>query len=268
MKIPPHKRNLVSKVPIKISKNVWIEENSRYFKRAILISTERNIGVSGNLNNAISQCQGDWIKVLSGDDKFMPFTIEKYVEYAQNHVEADIIFGKLKFYGSETNLINEVSNFYEHKLYPKIHLNNKEQYKENLKEFFVPAPGIFYKKALWNEIGGFNERYPFCEEDPFMFKVFKSNRKVFFLEEEVYAYHVRSNSLGRSKPTEIIRPIADRIRFFRDFRRKEMIKDGLFFHALDETLRYKILESLCSGKYWQNKLYRILRLFSPLRYIK
>ncbi len=87
------------------------------------------------------------------------------------------------------------------------------------------------------------------------------------LNEEVYQYYVRKDSLGRSKTNEISRHLKDRIRFFRDTRRKEMIKRGLVFQAIDESLTYRIKESACNGNLLECSLLKILRYFSPLRYV-
>lgn len=245
----------------------WLEDNAQHFTNKKLITTDKNTGVAGNLNRGIKVSYGEWIKVLSGDDKFFPHTIERYVEFAFNNPQAEIIFGKLHIYGPDKSLVKECKDYYENVLYPKINLPQREQYIENLKSLFVPGPGLFYKKSLWSLIGGFDERYQFCEEDPFMFKIYKANKKVYFLNQEVYYYQVLNGSLGRENKI-LPRPIADRIRFFRDYRWKEMLKTGLLLYLIDEGLNYKLIETKNIGKSGQYIGYRILQLFSPIKYIK
>lgn len=243
----------------------WLDENKSYFRRVELVTTPKNTGVAGNLNRGIIAAHGEWIKGLSGDDKFLPFTIERYVDFVSNHPESEIIFGKLYIYGPDETLVNKSRNHYENIFYPKIRLNQKQQYRENLKSLFVPGPGLFYKKSLWRLIGGFDERYQFCEEDPFMFKIYKSGRKVYFLEEEVYIYQVHKGSLARNNNT-ISRHIADRIRFFRKQRRTEMLKAGLYLNVFNEGVLYKIMETKMKKKHYLYWFYKFLLILSPLRY--
>lgn len=242
----------------------WIDNNRGYFIRAEIVTSEKNTGVAGNLNRAIDVCHGEWIKTLSGDDKFSPLSIEKYLKFAKDHPQADVIFGKFYFYGPDLDFVEKNKYVYENKYYPKIKLNQNKQFRENLKGLFVPGPGLFYKKNVWIEVGGFDERYQFCEEDPFMFKIYKTNRKVFFLNDEVYEYQVLPNSLGHEVQEKISRHETDRIRFFRDIRRAEMVKRGLIHYAIEESLIYKMREAQCYKKKYNFYLYKILHLFSPL----
>lgn len=246
----------------------WIDNNRGYFIRTEIVTSEKNTGVAGNLNRAIDVCHGEWIKTLSGDDKFSPLSIEKYLKFTIDHPQADVIFGKFYFYGPDLDFVEKNKYVYENKYYPKIKLNQNKQFRENLKGLFVPGPGLFYKKNVWIEVGGFDERYQFCEEDPFMFKIYNSNRKVFFLNDEVYEYQVLPDSLGHEVQEKISRHETDRIRFFRDIRRAEMVRSGLIIYAIEESILYKIREAQSSKKrilfYW----YRFLHWFSPLNVLE
>ena len=246
----------------------WLDENKDRFVRTLLVTTEKNTGVAGNCNRAIRPCKGEWIKMLSGDDKFLPYTIEGYMEYVTDHPEVNICFAKLHFYGNDESYVKEVRQFYEKYFYPKIKAPWRKQYRENLKRLFLPGPGLFYRKSLWEKIDGFDENYPFCEEDPFTFKVLASGERIYFIDKELYSYQIVPNSLCRQGGTVIPRHIKDRIRYFREFRRATMNKEHLYLYSLDEGLVYKYLEAVEQNKIFMRYIYRCLILFSPIRYLK
>lgn len=245
----------------------WLEKNKMYFRRSKLVTSNHNTGVAGNLNRGFTEAIGEWVKTLSGDDKFLPCTIDEYVKFIQSNPSAEIICGKFKIYGDNQELVKFHNIFYEKYDYPKINLDQKKQYRENLKGLFVPGPGLLYKKALWEELNGFDDRYPFCEEDPFMFKLYKSKRKVYFLDKEVYCYQIRSNSLGREKDGKIInRYQTGSIQFYKDERRQEMLRNCLVFHVFEEDIKYKILEASKNKQVFLYYFYKLCHLFSPVRY--
>ncbi len=249
----------------------WLDKNKGRFIRVELVTTDKNTGVAGNCNRAIRACQGEWIKLLSGDDKFLPYTIEKYIQYAEMNPDASIIFGKLKFFGSDEKETEKNKRYYEKFFYPKIRLELPKQYIEDLKGLFVPGPGLFYRKSLWEEIGGFEERYQFCEEDPFMHKVFKAGYRVFFLDEEVYGYQIRSGSLSKNDNVEkkqliIPRHYVERMQYSYDVKLKEMIKSRLYLNAWDIYLKHGLISARCKHSKFMTLIYTLLRLTSPVFY--
>lgn len=247
----------------------WLEKNKDYFVRTELVTTNKNTGVAGNCNRAIRACQGVWLKGLSGDDKFLPYTIERYVEYVTNNPQVSIVFAKLHFWGPDKEYVDKVKKMYENKFYPKIKLNQHKQYIEDLKDLFVPGPGLMYKRSLWIEIGGFDENYQFCEEVPFTHNVLKAGYQIYFLNEELYMYTILAESLGRRDNYRqgLTRPQRDVIRYFFDIRRKEMIKSNLILKAWHKTLTYKNILAKNNNQYIKALYYRILKLTSPIFYI-
>lgn len=254
---------------VEICKN-WLKENESYFKRVKLVTTTKNTGVAGNLNRGIRDARGEWIKTLSGDDKFLPYTIEKYMDYVTKHKNVDIVFAKLHFYSTEEKLAHSSRLFYEKNFYPKIKLNQKQQYKENLKGLFVAGPGLIFSKKLFEKVRGYDENYPFCDEDPFIFKLLKHGYHIKFLDEELYGYQIRSNSLCREKHTKFVltRHLRDRIKFFNEVRKSELCKYRLFFYAFDQAISYNLMVAYSKENKNLIYLYKILSFFSPLFWIR
>lgn len=246
----------------------WLDRNNDRFVRTELISVAKNTGVAANGNRAADKCQGEWIKFLSGDDQFIPETIEKYLCYIAQHPQSSIVFGKLIFYGPNPEYVKRYCEIYENKYYSQIRLGQHEQYIEYLKHCAIPGPGLIYKRNLWEEIGGFDERYPFCEEHPLTCKILKAGYQIYFLEEGVYRYQVREDSLCRKDNggAGLSRSIKDAIRYFFDYRRKDMMQEHLILETWNQTLSYKITIAHDQNQMHKMLFYGILKITSPLFY--
>lgn len=247
----------------------WLEENRGNFVRAELVNTPHNMGVAGNCNNAIKATTGIWLKGLSGDDKFLDYTIEEYVKYVNEHPECRICFAKMHFWGDQSERAERVRTHYENNFYPYIRKDRKSQYKRILRTLFVPGPGLFFQKSLWEEVGGFDERYPFCEEYPFTYNVSVSGNKIFFVDRELYSYQIRNDSLCHENSGQLWnqRVFKDFWQYFKDVRRNEMLKHGYLLSALQESivlynrsLQYKSVSKK------ERMFAKSLFLFSPMFY--
>ena len=46
----------------------WLDANGSRFVYADLVTTDKNTGVSGNINRGVAKSHGEWIKSIAGDD--------------------------------------------------------------------------------------------------------------------------------------------------------------------------------------------------------
>lgn len=250
----------------------WIEENRENFVRTELVSTPHNMGVAGNCNNAIRATTGVWLKGLSGDDKFLDYTIEEYVNYVNEHPECRICFAKLHFWGEDDNLTASAKSQYERYCYPYIQADIQQQKKRILRSMFVPGPGLFYQKSLWKEVGGFDERYPFAEEYPFTYNVLTAGNKIHFLDKELYAYQVRDGSLSKKNNNNggsmiSVKHFQDIYQHFLDVRRSEMLKHGYLLSALHESISlYNRSLSYKAASKKERIFAKVLFMLSPIFY--
>lgn len=245
----------------------WLENNKDYFVRVELVTTDKNTGVAGNCNRSVKACRGEWIRGLSGDDKFLPNTIQGYVDFINSHPEANICFAKLKFFGNDLKMVEHCYAQYNQNLYTKLRASLKEQQKFILNEMFIPGPGIMYKKRLWEEIGGFDEKYPFCEEDPFFNRILLAGNRIYFIDTELYQYNIRSDSLCRDMSVGLIRHTTDRYNYFKDERKYNLLKRGRIFEAWALSLDMRIY--LNRLKHIRQPIrYKIERYLNPYYYYK
>lgn len=246
----------------------WLKENGNKFKRTKLVVAPQNRGVAPNCNQAITEAKGQWLKGLSGDDKLLPNSIQDYVDYVSNHPDCDIVFGKLLFYGYNGELVNKIKKSYETDLYPLIKQDVRKQYRSILKRMFVPGPGLFFKKSLWQEIGGMDIRYPMADEYPFTFQILKRGHRIHFLDKETYGYNVHEDSLCHNE-NNISRTKRQGQLHFYDERWKELLKKGMILELIDQFIDIKISENEIYNRLKIKKfIINNLVYLSPLRYIR
>jgi hypothetical protein len=142
------------------------------------------------------------------------------------------------------------------------------QYREILKTMYVPGPGLFLKMSLWKSVGGFDEKYPFCEEWPFTLRVLKQGHRIYFLDEELYGYHVRRESICHSNSKAFMMMVNDCYSHFKDERLDLLKENKLSLFAYDIDLLYKSQFAILEGEKIKSFMYRyVFRIFSPVAYL-
>lgn len=242
----------------------WLQINSSYFKNTKLVTTPFNTGVAANCNRAVKSSSGKWLKVLAGDDTLPPDSIEEYVKYVSTHPECQIVFAKLNFIGENKELNEKIEQLYL-PLYHEIKAQD-HQFRRYLKKHFIPGTGLFFTRHLYDKIGGYDERFPMCEEYPFNLKFLKIYN-LYFLDKFLYNYRVREESLSNCEIPNY-RHYKDRWKFTKKLKMKEQLKNGLIFNIYEDYLQHKLLDYTYFHKNLsKQKLFNFLLRFNPLRLI-
>ena len=245
----------------------WLEKNQSRFIKTVLITSEKNTGVAPNCNRAIKVSSGEWLKVLAGDDKLLPNAIEDYVDFVKLNYKCNIVFGRMSFFGKDVVLVNSVKKNYENNCYPLIKVQDVDkQFRFILKRMYVPGPGLFFKRKIWDNIGGYDEEYPMAEEYPFTFEVLKQKNLIYFLDKEVYAYHVRANSICHDKQNISSTLRQGQLHFY-NRRWKELLKKGMLLNLFNQYSIIKREENnIKKRKGFKRFFFNYLILLSPLFY--
>ena len=151
--------------------NQWIKKNTERFSRVQFITTNKNTGVTGNVNRAVKECQGEFIKTIGADDVLLPEYVSECVNYFKKNTTEQVLFIKLKLIDEDGNelLDNKIN-------YDFFNLNSKEQFKYIIKHHlpFLPTPSSIYKKEIFEKFGYFDERIPMWEDGPMYFRLIKN----------------------------------------------------------------------------------------------
>lgn len=245
----------------------WLEKNAHFFSNTNLVRAPKNRGVAPNCNQGIHSAKGEWIKILAGDDRLHADGIEEYIKFVTSGSDINICYAKPTFIGENKDLIDREKDYYERGIFPYLRINSsKKQLRLITKRWFVPGPGIFFRKTLWAKVNGFDERYPFCEEYPFTYNIMASGEKIYFIEKELYDYNVRADSLCKTNNQQGKRNQADWYRYFLDTRSKKMLQNGYILSFIDEYLVLRRRYHINNNKHnYQLIIDTIFLYLSPLQ---
>lgn len=171
------------------SKDESIDNLIHKYKGIILIKNDKNIGFGAANNQGLKIAKGKYVLFLNNDTIFLENTIKKVFDFAES-IEKPIIIG-CKLLNSDKSLQNSVydfptlwhvftSNFFlyvifpKSKLFSKYHLMNRKI--DEITEVDV-VTGAFLFGAIdkIKEIGGFDERFFFYNEETDLCYRFKEN---------------------------------------------------------------------------------------------
>jgi glycosyltransferase involved in cell wall biosynthesis len=119
----------------------------------IKVISQANQGVSVARNNAVKQAQGKYLAFLDSDDEWLEHKLEKQYEFLQKNdyvcVHSDEIWVRN---GVRVNPMK------------KHQKGGGDQFKDSLSLCVISPSTIMLQKDVFNQLGGFREDYPVCED--------------------------------------------------------------------------------------------------------
>lgn len=172
----------------------WISshEEELWFKILLLESGE-NKGVCKNLNKAIRVSTGLWIKPIAADDKLLPNCCEDNLDFIRNNPQVRFVSSYQDVYNdtfNENNLETRNSAYRRLEVFDK---SAEQQLKLMAFQIFVMAPTMFYQRSLYEEVGGYDEHYPY-EDHPFYVKILEHGTKLHFMPKATVAYRIHQSA--------------------------------------------------------------------------
>lgn len=174
----------------------WLKINGASFVNFKIITNNVNTGIPANCNRGIKGSSGEWIKLIAGDDLLVKDSVEHFVSLILNDPTIEVVYSKsLGFIGNISD-----SEYATHKFpgYAKFYSSDaKKQYKMLMRRNYCDGPTIFFKKPIFDYVGGFDEKFRF-EDHPFALKLTKNNIKLYYLDRFTVYYRENIVSITRS----------------------------------------------------------------------
>lgn len=178
----------------------WVEKHEDRFVRTKVITVSENTGISANCNRGVRASHGEWVKTIAGDDLIKKECITKYIEFIEINKNLP------KFLFSDVNKINSNGKLIDYENFSASiqwidNFNSKsaaEQYKLLVHSNKVWASTWMFSKEMYDFILGFDERYNFFEDRPFMLKATKNGYKIFFVDIKGAYYRIHENSIQKT----------------------------------------------------------------------
>lgn len=178
---------------LKLCQN-WIDSHYDRFINTKILSVQKNGGIPANCNRGITASQGEWIKLIAGDDILLPNCINENVVYINLNTSALAIQSfsdiyKKDFTGFATETAPSSSTFSFFNLE-----SGQEQHKFLLyNKNVIYAPSMFLNKNFIMTLGGFDEEYHLFEDLPMWLKITASNTKIYLLKKSTVGYRLHDS---------------------------------------------------------------------------
>lgn len=176
----------------------WIDENEGSLTSIKLVTTEKNTGLPGNINRALKQVTGEYIKLIAADDYMIEDAIAEYVDFCEQNPKA-IPIAKVHLFADEETDFTEVQNYCD-RCYEFAQKDYREQYKMLLMQNRIVAPsGSFYPMQLIRECKGYDEHYRWFEDYPMNLKVMHKGYRCGLIDKELVYYRMSAKSITASQ---------------------------------------------------------------------
>jgi glycosyltransferase involved in cell wall biosynthesis len=168
------------------STDILVQYEKR-FSNIKLIHNSKNLGLTKNLNLAISIAKGEFIARMDADDISEKNRFERQIEYFKIHKELDII-------GTYSYDIDEKGEIIRKRTTP---VNHKNIVK--IMPMFCPMshPTIMFKKNSLAKIGFYNEKYRTSQDLEMYFRAAGAGLKFANIPEYLFKYRIDDEFLKR-----------------------------------------------------------------------
>ena len=158
--------------------------------RIRLFKNEKNLGMSGNWNNCLSKCRGEFIKLICADDLLAPEALEKEVQALIDHPTA-------LFSESDTKLIRLDQKIRGHYLrYKKSGLvNGKETVRACFfsQDYYGAPLANTFRRSAYEQYGGFDTDFVYILDYEFFIRL-AIHGDVYIIHEYLNYFRVRNDS--------------------------------------------------------------------------
>lgn len=172
---------------IKEYENV-IAEFSLVFQDFSFLRNSSNRGAPHSRNHGIRHAKYDLVALVDDDDEWLPHKLAKQVEV---FTHSPPIVG-LVYTWTDVVDLGVQSAFYRAETEGKcLH--------DILKECFIPSPSVMLRKAVFSDVGFFDEQLPSCQDWDMWTRIFANGYECRVVREALTLYHKQaSSSIGTS----------------------------------------------------------------------
>lgn len=138
-----------------------------------------NLGLFANLNQAIGRCNGDYIIILCSDDFLLPHCLQTNLDLIEKYPEASLIISSTDSVSADGELLPNAKNFYYDQISQETKLLQPDESLPLLLKYGSingNITGMFFKKNLYDRVGGFREDWRHAGDWEWIYRVARSSR--------------------------------------------------------------------------------------------
>lgn len=195
----------------------WLNENKDRFFNTQLLTVNKNTGIPANCNRGLRSTNGQWIKIISGDDILMNNCIKDNVEYTLRIPGSSFIVSDVKEIDENGVLIrdkveNEGVNF----------IAKMSSVKKQLKAYtrwpvFLNVPTFFCKKEVIVKVGYCDEDFKIYEDTTMVIRLLSQGLRIHYMKTPTVMYRIHRNSISRNYEVNNSREM-EALRVFKKYR--------------------------------------------------
>lgn len=186
----------------------WIEDKKFKEVPIKIIESKENTGISENCNRGIMAANGDWIKIIAGDDLLLDDAIKNYINFVSSSDKIEFVHSYVLPFNTPFSLSNLIIKNPGNK-FKWLNSDDFTSYHQFLLivfgRVFINAPTLFYKADSFRHIGGYDARMTLVEDIPFYLTVTSKGKKFYFLDRPTVLYRKHKGSIQRSLSVEMIK---------------------------------------------------------------
>lgn len=178
---------------------------SNHIKNIKIIRNEKNLGFLLNCNNAVKFARGKYIHLLNNDTQVQKEWLSSLIKLIESDEKIGMVGSKLVYPDGRQQeaggiIWNDASGWN----FGRLDDPSKPEYNYVKEVDYISGASIMLSKKLWNDIGGFDERYvpAYFEDSDLAFEIRKHGYKVMFQPKSVVV-HFEGISHGTDTGTGI-----------------------------------------------------------------
>lgn len=170
------------------------------------VVSESDAGQADALNRAMSRMGGNIIGFINGDDCMAQGTAQRVLEFFSNRPDIDLVYGGVQWIDEQGTAIGEHRG----------HINSLEEaldiYSVWWSERQWVQPEVFYRRALWERVGGFDTQYHLAFDYDFWVRCFLAGAKAAQIPHVLARFrkHAAQKSAAAERAADEIRDIVQR----------------------------------------------------------
>jgi alpha-1,3-rhamnosyltransferase len=220
----------------------WLDRSQSEFVNTKLITVKNNSGIPANCNRGVKASEGEWIKLIAGDDVLLKDCIKINTD-ATKKSNLPLYFSNMVVFNQKGEL-NEITNNYN--IVAKW-FGSKDKNSKKKSYFRYPImlniPTLFIKKSIIKSLEGFDERFKLLEDQPFLLKLFKNDYDIEHINKATVKYRSHFESVMNNQSELFSNNLRDSYQLFsRPYLSNYNLKD-LIFKTYRDISFYLILKN-------------------------
>lgn len=183
----------------------WLSENQNRFYNALLITVDENTGIPSNCNRGLRATQGEWLKIIPGDDILLNNCISDNMDYSRRFPKASFIVSDIKEIDDNGNLIRDQIDNESLLFFSNITSAQKQLKSYSRWPAFINTPTFFFRSNMIEKIGYCDEEFKIYEDMTMVIRIMESNYKLHYLKKPTVAYRIHHNAISRNPKANEIR---------------------------------------------------------------